>query len=56
MIVLIILYILTSSVIIFDVIVGVILIRRLKELNLYRNSKLRGIIEQKAQEQLIDNW
>ena len=54
--ILVILYILTSLVIIFDVIVGIILVRRLKELNLYKKSKLRKVIEQKAQEQLINNW
>lgn len=44
------------SVLIFNLIVAITLVKRLKELNLYKNSKLRNIIEEKAQEQLINNW
>jgi len=55
-IILIILYILFTIGIIFNLIVGIILIRRMKEVNIYKKSKFRPIIEQKAQEEIINNW
>jgi len=41
---------------IFNIILACINIKRMIILNIYRKSKLRGLIEQKAQEQLINNW
>ena len=48
--------ILLGLTLIFNLIVAIILVRRLKALQLYKTSKLRGILEQKAQEELINNW
>jgi len=40
----------------YNWVISVLITRNLKELLIYKKSKYKNIIEQKAQEELINNW